>query len=400
MDNIAIISAGVLPLPAVRGGAVESLIDFILNENEVENKVKITVFSIYNEDAEKLAKKYMFSSFEYIRINKRIEKLILIINKILNKLLKKKLNLNNLYIKKVCKIINGNDYDHIIIENRPDYVPFLSKLTKTKVSLHIHNDYLNEDLKKGRVILDDCFKVITVSKYISNRLLTLGDKYNNKAFVLKNCTDTNRFNKENYSNFRRSFRERNNICKNDIVIMFSGRIHPTKGIKELMIAFKNISYTNCKLLVVGSSWYGNNEKTAFMNEIEELSNDIKEKIIFTGFVPFSDMPMIHSVADIAVVPSIWEEPAGLVVIEAMSSGLPLLVTDAGGIPEYVDKESVIMIKRDTSLVENLTISMEELIADKHKRERMSYTARQHALQFNTKQYFREFIKILGDRNAN
>ena len=177
----------------------------------------------------------------------------------------------------------------------------------------------NSETDNGKHIMHNCDKVVTVSEYIKKRVLTLDSQYTNKVHVLKNCTDITLFDKKKHADFRTSYRHNANISKDQIVVLFSGRIHPNKGIKELISAFKNIRNTECILLVVGSSWYGSNKKTEFEKEINSLSRDIQQRIIFTGFVPFSDMPKIISVADIAVVPSIWEEPAGLVVIEAMSS---------------------------------------------------------------------------------
>ena len=394
MKKIAIVSAGVLPVPAVKGGAVESLIDFIIKENELEDKIKITVFSIYNENAFQRSKSYKNCTFEYIRINKIFKKAYRKVAKIINKLSSKKLDVKNIYIDKVCKAINKNKFDHVVVENRSEYVLPIKERTGIKTSLHVHNDYLNADLEKGKLIIDNCHRVLTVSKFIKNKVLTLGNKYNEKVTVLKNCTDVDSFNKNLYYDFRKAFRKKNNISDDDVVVMFSGRIQKIKGVKEIISAFSRIKNDNAKLLIVGSSWYGSNDKTDYAKEIEELSNKIRDKIIFTGFIPFVEMPKIHSVADIAVVPSIWEEPAGLVVIEAMASGIPLITTNSGGIPEYISAESAIMHKRDENLIENLMLSIDELVENIEKREFLGKNARRHILQYNTKQYYQDFIEII------
>lgn len=401
MKNIAIISSGsTLPIPPVKGGAVENLINFILNENECKKELNITVFSIYDQDALNQSKSLNNSSFEYIKVNDSLKKAGQITSRVINKLIKKDLDFDNQYINKVCKFLQNRNFDYVVVENRSPFVIPVKKSTKAKIILHLHNDYLNLNTKQGKEIINSCYKVLTVSQYVKNRVLTLGDKYNDKIQVLKNCTDINSFDKNKYVKFREKFRSDNQISNEDVVIMFSGRIHPTKGIKELIKAFLEIKNKNCKLLVVGSSWYGNDNKTEFVKEIEELSNFIHDKIIFTGYVAFTEMPKIHSVADIAVVPSIWDDPAPLVVFEAMASGLPLIVTNSGGIPEYVDKDSVIMLNRDQKLIENLTHSIDELVKDKIKRKKMGEAARKHAIKYNIEQYYKDFVEVIIDERTS
>lgn len=398
MKHIAIISAGLLPVPAIKGGAVESLIDVIISENEERNDFNITIFSIYDERANEISQKYNNCTIKYVKINKITKKIWTKISKIINKTCKNNIfKPNILYIKKVCNMLKNSKFDYIIIENDVDFVIPVSKITKSPVLLHIHNDYLNCEIPGSKKIIKHCSKVIVVSNYIRNRVLTLGKKENEKKVcVLKNCTDINKFNKDLYYDFRESFRRKNNILDDDIVIMFSGRIDPTKGIRELIKAFKQINSNKCKLLIVGSSWYGMNNKTNFTKEIEKMCENIKDKIIFTGFIPFCDMPKMHSIADIAVIPSIWEEPAGLVVIEAMSSGLPTIVTNVGGIREYTSKDSVVMIENNKDIINNLANVLEKLIQSKEKRDYLSKNARLESLKYNKKSYYDKFIDIVGD----
>ena len=98
------------------------------------------------------------------------------------------------------------------------------------------------------------------------------------------------------------------------------------------------------MLIVGNSGFGIETTTNYDQILLEIASQMKDKVVFTGFIHNKQLPMIHSIADIAVVPSIYDEPAGLVVIEALASGLPLIITDSGGMPEYINNEC------DTSIV--------------------------------------------------
>jgi glycosyltransferase involved in cell wall biosynthesis len=59
----------------------------------------------------------------------------------------------------------------------------------------------------------------------------------------------------------------------------------------------------------------------------------------------------------------WEEPAGLTMIEAMACGIPTITTCSGGIPEYVD-DCAIVLERDERLVMNIAAQVDLLLADK------------------------------------
>jgi len=68
--------------------------------------------------------------------------------------------------------------------------------------------------------------------------------------------------------------------------------------------------------------------------------------VFTGFIGQQDLPDIYNFADIAVLPSMWDEPAGLTMIEALACGTPVITTHSGGIPEYVEGGAIVLERKD------------------------------------------------------
>ena len=105
------------------------------------------------------------------------------------------------------------------------------------------------------------------------------------------------------------------------------------------------------------------------------------------------MPQIHAMSDIAVIPSIYDDPAPLVVMECMASGLPIITTDSGGIPEYIGKNNCICIKRDNNIVKDLQISLQKLIINKEYRNILGEKAHNYAQQFNRRKFYEDFINI-------
>ena len=114
--------------------------------------------------------------------------------------------------------------------------------------------------------------------------------------------------------------------------------------------------------------------TEYEEDLRKIAKGLDDKVLFTGFVPHHQILEVYRLADIGVVPSIYDDPAPLVVIECMAAGLPLIVTDSGGIPEYVADECAIIIKREDDIVNGLKESLITLTENQELRETMSRNA--------------------------
>ncbi|MGL5962786.1 MAG: glycosyltransferase family 4 protein [Fusobacteriaceae bacterium] len=395
--KILIITAGVLPVPVSKGGAVETLVEYIIDENEKYKKIDIELVSIFEDDALKMSQNYKNTKFYFIKRNSKIQYCLEFLNKVFNRIgLKRFINLQNYdYLVKLTKIIKNNHYDKIIIENRSPYVNYLKKITKDNLYLHLHNDYLNNSNSFAEKIYYNCSGILTVSDYIKNRVKTI-TKNDIKTKTLINCTNIDLFNKEKNNNYREQLRKKLKISEQDIVFLFSGRLTKEKGIKELLLAFEKLDQKNIKLLIIGSGWYGDNSNNKYQSELQKISLKLKDNIIFTGFIPRDDVAKYHSAADIALVPSMWEEPAGLVVLEAQASSLPLIITNSGGIPELVTKESAIVVNKEEDIVDSLHKAMLCLLKDKNKILQMGLKGRENAEKYNKKYYYDSFIKLLEE----
>lgn len=391
--KIAIICSSGLPVPAVKGGAIETLVEIICKENEAYKKLDIDVYSIFDEEAIVESKKYEKSNFIYLCKNKNYMK-------IRNKLVsfnRKILKIDSIYTypKEVAKKIN-NSYDKVIVEGDASLIlPIAKKVDKEKIYFHIHHNPLSTNHEQFTKEISSVNSVIAVSEFISKAMKKCMMPKNVQTIVLKNCTDIKKFNKSKYENERVELRKKYNINHDDVAIMFSGRPVQQKGIKELLLAFKALcdKYNNIKLIIVGNSRFGKEVTTEFDKELKEIAETIKEKVIFTGFIHNSKMPQIHAMSDIAVIPSIYDDPAPLVVMECMASGLPIITTDSGGIPEYIGKNNCICIKRDNNIVKDLQISLQKLIINKEYRNILGEKAHNYAQQFNRRKFYEDFINI-------
>lgn len=404
--KIAIVTSGVAPVPATKGGAVENLIEHIIKENEVQNKIKIDVYSIYDYEAKKISLNYKSTSFKYFKSGKFSTYGDNIIYYIMKNVLKKDNNMKyrNIikrfeYIFKIKNHLFKEDYDKIILENHGTLFWAIKgknfKKYKDKYYIHLHNE-LNS-IWQCKKIAKNCRKIIGVSKFICKSACDRLENYSiENTEVLYNCIDVNRFNKEKYIKDIHKLRSKYEIKDDDIVAIFSGRLISDKGILEVLKAFEKINNDKIKLLIVGSFFYNSDMSSSYSENINKISNKIKEKVIFTGYVDYSDIPKIYSIADFAVLPSIWEEPAGLTVIESMAMGLPVITTNSGGIPEYVNNESAIILEKNKDLIGNLVKEIERLAYNSDLRVYMGKKGRENSLKYNTCDYYIRFNEIIGD----
>lgn len=387
--KIAVLTSGILPVPAVLGGAVENLIDFYLEYNEIHKLHDITIYSVNHPKTKNHpAKASKVNHYYDIDVNSLWSK---IKRKIYYYTHRKEYHHYFLeyYLEQSIKHIRKQDYDCIILENRPSYSLKLKNVTKAKLVYHLHNEKLTMQTPAYQVIYEAASRIICVSDYITKSIKSI-NSHDTKCVTVYNGIDLTAFSK-NHVNISR---EEIGLDDHDFVIVYSGRINPDKGIKELTKAINKLTdYPQIKLLVIGSSFFGDTtEDDDFTEELRKNTAQIQDRIIFTGFIPYQEVPSYLKLADLAVVPSMWEEAFGLTVLEAMATGLPLITTRSGGIPEIC--EDIAYIVERNNIVENLTEAIVSLYNHPETRTRMSDSSVNRAQQFSKEKYAENFFKAL------
>ncbi len=380
-----------LPTPAVRGGAVEMLTTNLLDENDNNPELKIDIYTMYDKKINE--NQYKNTRIIQVKVN-LIEKLYQKMKNLLNRILGKKPIYNILY-KKATKLLLNQKYDKIVVENNMFLYKLIKKRTNTELIYHMHNDFNKADktLENYIEIANSASKIITISNYLKSRCNNV--LKTNKIYVLYNAIDDNLYNPEHVSNFRDKY----NIKKEDIVIGYSGRITEEKGILELIKAIKLIrTKKKIKLLIVGSQWYSKLKVDNYMKKIEQEMEKIKDKVIFTGYTQYENMPTIYNTMDILVVPTIIEEAFCCVAIEGMAMGKPLVVTKSGALPEIVKENFGFIIDKDSILVENMSTAIKKLVEDDNLRKEYGEEARKEFVEnknYHKDQYYKNFIKIIN-----
>ena len=298
------------------------------------------------------------------------------------------------YIQKVCAYIKKqNKYDLIIVENMPQYGPLIRKVSNSKLILHLHNDYLNVDSFKNKKNYLSFDKILCVSNFISNRVKEIGNKDDKKVFTLYNGIDLEKFSNE--STVNEDIFEKYKIQKKKFNVIYSGRICPEKGVENLIDAFNMINDLKMQLIIIGGYNYGTSKDNEFITNLKNKSKG--KNIVFTGYINYDDINSLYSIADLGIIPSIINEACPLTAIEMMASGIPVICTNSGGLPELINDKCGIIIDRN-NLTENLNKTIRKIYSDKTMLVEYSKNAELRAKKFSKKKYVIDFWKYLNEFN--
>jgi glycosyltransferase involved in cell wall biosynthesis len=395
--KIAILTSGILPVPAVNGGAVENHIDFYLKYNNEHHLHDMTVFSVWDEKiAGHPALQSKVNHYQYIDTKSRWAK-------ICKHVYERTYGIGyyhrtiEYYFRKARKQLKKEHYDIILLDNRPGYAVNMNVPKDTKLFVYLHNDLLNNQTKGYQEIYDKLSRILTVSDYISSCVRTINPN-DDKCFTILNGIDLEAFSPNIETVITR---HQLGLSDDDFVMVFSGRITKEKGVSELIEAMIRLkSNTNIKLLIIGSPFYGDTaNEDEFVRALKQQALPIKDRIYFTGFIPYHLMPQYIKMSDIAVIPSLWDDPCPNTVLEAQAMGLPIITTRRGGIPEEVTEENAVLLDTNEDFIANLTSAIHNLYENPEKRKQMGMASLAHSKYYNKQRYAEDFFKAIGSLNT-
>lgn len=391
--KILFISTSMLPFPPSKGGAVQALVKSLVDYNEIEKKFQIEVASIPNKQALDWAKQYKLMTVRHAIIP---DFLINVRDLQLSKVsgvCKKIVNL--IYCKYVCKLTSNNCYDYIVFENEVDIVKNMHCVGFPKKILHLHNDPFTKSRKKTFCPSEQFDAIFGISNYICNLI----KKYdaNSNVKLLYNGICLNQFQKNEIE--RAKIRSEYRIRNDDIVFVFAARIVKEKGLLELIKAFNDLAPSvgeKAVLLIAGNKIYGGNVSDEYMRSVQKECKRSPYRIVFTGYVPHDKIGNIYSAADVGCLPTMWEEPLSLSVIEYMAEGLPVIISDAGGMVELFRDNCGYIIKRGPNFISDMTKIMSSYIMNRQLIKVHSMHAEERAKDFSEQEYCKSFYSLISD----
>ena len=150
-----------------------------------------------------------------------------------------------------------------------------------------------------------------------------------KMDIIYNGVEASKFQLPNFTAEEKAAFRAKYAAPEEKIVFFVGRMVREKGVQILIEALPKVrwGYHDAKLLICGGG-----KRDHLVNLAAYLG--MERHVYFAGFVPDDDLMKIYQIIDIACFPSLYE-PFGIVALEGMAAHVPVVVSDAGGLPEVV-----------------------------------------------------------------
>ena len=359
--KILMICTEKLPVPPVRGGAIQTYISGVLPY--LSKHHDITVLGISDPS---LPDQETLDGVHYVRVPGKIFEI---------------------YREGVVRYIESNSFDLIHIFNRPRLVlPVRQAAPHAKITLSMHNDMFNIekiDPEEATAVLEEVSSIVTVSDYVGNVIRQLYPQASPKIRTIYSGVDTERFLPGSHPKMQETRKEirKAHGLENKTVILFAGRFSRNKGVDKLVRALPELSkkFKDLALVIVGSNWFSQNNVTDYVAYVRALVKKLPVPVVTTGFVAPDEIQNWFAAADLFVCTSQWQEPLARVHYEAMAAGLPIVTTARGGNPEVIFSEENGLVVENPEDPSNFAEKIAKILSDKSLMKKMGERGRELAV---------------------
>ena len=283
--------------------------------------------------------------------------------------------------------LNHNKYD---LYHSPNYVlPFIIN-TPSVVTVHdLITLYFPKFCQRESVLYFKLFlhrsikkadKIITVSETVKKDIISRFKISDDKVVVtplgvsniFKRTINTNVISKYSISNK---------------YILFVGNIEPKKNLVRLIKAFYKLVNTNNfshKLVIAGKKGWKYQEVFSTVLKLK-----LQDKVIFTGYVPEIDLPVLYSMADLFVFPSIYEG-FGIPPLESMACETPVLISYTGALPETTGGNGLMINPYN---IDDITDGMHKLLTDDFLRRNCIENGKNWVKRFTWERVARKTLEV-------
>jgi glycosyltransferase involved in cell wall biosynthesis len=302
------------------------------------------------------------------------------------------------YAAQVAMDLRSFHAEVIHLHNFSQFAPLIKRLNpRSGLVLHMHCEWLTQ---LDRSLIESRLRhvdgIAGCSGYITDAIANRFPAYADKCATFHNGVDPERF--------KPSSPEGASSAESRVRLLFVGRVSPEKGLHYLIDALPAVKsrVENITLDIVGSkrqlpheylaafsedslsvelsAFYRNEDRTQYYGHLLEKIRalGLESCVTLHGHLPQSDLPEFYRRADILVNPSL-SESFGMSLIEAMASGVPVVATDIGGMPEIVSCADVgaIIPPGDSGALAGAIV---DLALDGEKRSTMGQNGRRQAME--------------------
>jgi glycogen(starch) synthase len=216
-------------------------------------------------------------------------------------------------------------------------------------------------------------RVIVCSYYMRGHVADIFDIDESRVAVIPNGVDPNDLRPvKDLQALRAEF-----AAPHETLVLLVGRLVYEKGFQLALDALPRVieQVGDVRFLVAGSGTH----EAELKAQAEQLG--LLDHGTFLGWIGDDVLHSLYRIADLCVVPSIYE-PFGLVALEAMASGCPCIVADTGGLREVVPPGERVGLRFNGGDAEHLGVMIERLLVDAELRDRLVAEASEHVLSFD------------------
>jgi glycosyltransferase involved in cell wall biosynthesis len=178
------------------------------------------------------------------------------------------------------------------------------------------------------------------------------------------------------------------ISTRDKIILFVGRVHPTKGIDFIINSLRRSKIEQLKVVIVGPI-----QDKKYFDKLDRMinENDLSTKVIFTDFVTEEEKLILYDISKIFFLPSIYE-PFGIVILEAFARGKPVIAVDSDG-PRFLIEhgKNGFLVKYED--IDTATRYIKLLLTNKKLYRKISKNNIEKAKQFTWNKIVEKIIKV-------
>ncbi len=192
----------------------------------------------------------------------------------------------------------------------------------------IHTDYDRMLQETEMWLVQEAWKIICCSNYMSSHVISVLGTPNKKIVTIPNGVDPEKFSQPfDKEAFRKKY-----ASPDEKIVLYVGRMVYEKGLNILVEAAPKVfRSTNAKFVFVGEGYL----KDSLSKRVWDKG--LAHKLYFTGHLDDNEVKFLFRTADVCVIPSLYE-PFGIVCLEAMAAGTPVIVSNTGGLSEIIQNE--------------------------------------------------------------
>lgn len=375
--KVVMICTEKLPVPPVRGGAIQTyiagIVDFLSQHHDV---------TVLGTTDPSLPLDERVRNVRYVRVDGQ--------------------GVFETYAEQVVEYLRTQSYDIIHVFNRPRLVPLIREVCpNARIMLSMHNDMFDP----GKIEPQDAVKtiaetetIVTISDYVGRVIHSLYPEAEGKLRTIYSGVSLQTFvpweKSQQARQIRQELRAMHNLG-NRQVILFVGRLTPKKGADILVRAMNELhsQHSNIALVLVGGSWYGVDKISDYVAYVRSLADRSPIPVITTGFVNAEQIHHWFWAGDIFVCPSQWEEPLARVHYEAMAAGLPFVTTKRGGNAEVIIGGNGLLVEEPEN-PQSFATQLSKLLSSRELQRRMGGVGRQLAEErFTWERVAREVLDV-------